>query len=144
MQTGRHNNVDNKYIDSIVIGLIGGCANALLGGFTIPLQILLILMIMDYVTGIIKGYYKKELSSSTGFLGILKKFGILFVVILAYQLGVLTNQPVVKDMACIFYIVNEGLSILENLAAIGVPIPGFLKDKLKGLNENKDDEKDEK
>lgn len=128
--------MENKFSNSIMAGAVGGFLNTLIGGFSIPLQTLLILMILDYATGIIKGYYKKELSSSMGFKGLLKKFSILFVVILAYQIGVLTNQPVIRDMACIFYIVNEGISILENLAMIGIPIPEFLKDKLKGLNEN--------
>ena len=82
-------------------------------------------MVIDIVTGIIKALIKRKLNSEIGYKGFLKKATIMLVIILANWLDMLTisDVPVFKTIAIYFYIGMEGLSILENLNHIGVPIP---------------------
>lgn len=82
-------------------------------------------MVIDIATGLIKALIKRKLNSKIGYKGFLKKAAIMLVVILANWLDMLTisEVPVFKTIAIYFYIGMEGLSILENLNQIGVPIP---------------------
>lgn len=82
-------------------------------------------MVIDIATGIIKALIQRKLNSKIGYIGFLKKAAIMLVIILANWLDMLTisDVPVFKTIAIYFYIGMEGLSILENLNHIGVPIP---------------------
>lgn len=104
----------------------------LYGKWDTALYVLIVFMITDYITGLIKGWYKKKLSSDVGLKGIFRKFLILLVLMMAVQLDRLLNTGtwVFRTMACYFYICNEGLSILENVAVLGLPIPDKIKDTL--------------
>ena len=118
-----------------VIAYLVGCLNELV-------IILVILMILDYVTGVIAAYFKKELSSWRGLRGILKKFSFMLLVILGFLVDFVAMHLIEKtgvqfDTHGIFGIAttcwligNEGLSILENTAIIGLPVPPFLKPAL--------------
>lgn len=115
------------------------------GGWDVALQCLLIFVVIDYVTGMIKAGIRKEWNSTLGFKGILKKIGILTLIAVAAQIDVLTNMNgVVRTLVIYYFVANEGLSILENLAQSGVPIPEFLKSKLIKLKEDSDNGKMEK
>lgn len=121
-----------------VIAYLAGCLNELV-------IILVLLMILDYVTGVIAAYFKKELSSWRGLQGILKKFSFMLLVILGFLIDFVAMHLIEKtgvqfDTHGIFGIAttcwligNEGLSILENAAIIGLPIPPFLKPALAKL-----------
>ena len=111
----------------------------LFGGFDVALQCLLVAIILDYVSGMIKAYNTKSLSSSIGFKGILKKVGILIIVMLAVLVDRVTlDNGGIRTLVIYYFVANEGLSILENLALSGLPIPKKLKDALKVIkNENK-------
>ena len=87
----------------------------------------------------IKAYNTKTLSSSIGFKGILKKVGILIIVMLAVLVDRVTlDNGGVRTLVIYYFVANEGLSILENLALSGLPIPKKLKDALKVIKkENK-------
>lgn len=97
----------------------------LIGGWQLLLTILVVFMVIDIFTGIIKALIKRKLNSKIGYKGFLRKATIMLVIILANWLDILTtsNVPVFKTLAIYFYIGMEGLSILENLNQIGVPIP---------------------
>lgn len=126
-----------KYFNniSIIIGIIGGFFASLFGGFDLLLKTILFLAIMDYVTGWIKGIYEKNLSSEVGFRGILKKIVMFIIIAAAYHIQtLLSNNIPVREVVIMFYIANEGLSLLEN-AAIFVPIPERLKDMLLQLRD---------
>lgn len=109
----------------------------------IPLSFLILLMIIDYITGMLKAWYKNQISSKTGLKGIIKKIGYLFSISVAmatdYIITLLTNQIGFTNsktyfiglIVIIWYIINECISILENTHAIGVPLPKFLKTLLK-------------
>lgn len=109
----------------------------LIGGWDSVMKILAILIILDYVTGIMKSAKEKKLDSSVGFNGLLKKAAIFVVVILAHQLDLTIPQevPVFRTMVGYFYIANEGISITENIAILGVPLPSGLVGALKKLKE---------
>lgn len=116
---------------AIGIAACGTVVAKLLGGWDMGLQVLVLFMAMDYVTGISRAFKDKVLSSAIGIDGILKKIMILFIVAVAVGIDNMTGaQGVVRLAAIWFYIGMEGISILENAARIGVPIPEKLRDAL--------------
>ena len=120
-----------------VISVGGTVFTYLFGSWDKALAILICFMVMDYITGIIKAWYKKELSSDTGLHGLARKGTILIVLIIAVLLDRLLNEGtwVFRTLVCYFYIANEGISILENIAVLNVPFPKKLKDVLIQLQE---------
>ena len=113
-------------------GAVGcGCA-AIWGNLDGLLLALLIFITADYITGVVKAIYKKQLSSEIGFKGLLRKVLIMIVVGITNVLDVyvLKSGPIFRSGACMFYIANEGISIMENVAELGVPFPKRLKEKL--------------
>ena len=120
---------------SIIFGLIGGFFVNLMGGYDTILKALLILIVADYITGLIKGIYMKKLSSEIGFKGILKKFTMLIVVVVSVVMQrLIGNAVAVREIVIMFFICNEALSLLEN-AAVMIPIPGALKNILLQLRD---------
>jgi toxin secretion/phage lysis holin len=126
------------------IGLAGAAIGALLtwllGGWEVGLQILVTCMILDYVMGLMCGYKSNNLNSKIGFNGLKKKFTIIIILILAVLLDRLLSQEwIFRTIVIYFYVAMEGLSILENAAKLGVPIPGKLKEALTQLQEKGED-----
>ena len=106
----------------------------LVGGFDIALQSLLIVMVIDYLTGIASAIYNKNLSSKIGLKGILKKFGYLCVVALSVVIDNLTGQSgLIRSLVIYFFVANDGLSIIENMAEMGVKLPQKLIDSLEQI-----------
>lgn len=95
------------------------------GGWTQSLNVLLLLVIADYLTGIAASVTEGKLSSKVGYLGCIKKIGIFLVIMLAHQLDTVifqgTNQ--LRDIAIFFYMANELVSLTENAGRLGVPLP---------------------
>ena len=114
------------------VAMIATCITWLFGAWDTAIVVLVAFMVIDYVTGLIKGWYKKELSSDVGLKGIARKFLIILVLIVAVMLDRLLNTGtwVFRTLACYFYIANEGISILENVVILGLPIPEQLKNAL--------------
>ena len=119
-----------------------------------PLIVLLIMMVIDYVTGIAAAWVRHELSSRTGLLGIIKKISYLFAVAVAVVVDYIVNTAVIAAkpdltglnvfglLVTVWLILNECISILENLSEIGVPLPAFLMSivkRLKKTTESKGD-----
>lgn len=111
------------------------------GGMDSLMAVLLILIVIDFISGFIKAWITKEFSSSKFYIGGVKKLGILLIVALATQLDTLmVGETVVFRVASItYYIANEGFSILENWGAMGLPLPKQLKNALAKLKEDGDD-----
>ena len=130
-----------KYFKTLV-AVIGTICTWLFGAWDTPIGILILFMVLDYITGFIRGYVNKELSSDIGLKGIARKVIILIVLIVAVGLDRLINTGtwLFRSLICYFYIANEGLSLLENCASLGVPIPSKILDALAQL---KDGEKKE-
>ena len=111
----------------------------------IPLAVMLAVMIVDYITGMIKAWYNSELCSRIGLKGIIKKVGYLVIVGVGMVVDYLIREalhsvgvavPVEYTVALIviiWFIINELISILENVAAIGAPVPEFILKLVKRL-----------
>ena len=123
-------------------GLVGGFFGGLLGGFDKMLIILCILICLDYITGLIKSAFKKELSSEVGWRGILKKVMFLVTVMVAYLVQqVIGNVVPLREIVIAFFIANEALSILENGGEMGIKYPKKLLEILKQLHDDSDEGK---
>ncbi len=129
-------NLYNEKISSIV-AMIGTLFTWLFGGWDLSLTILIVFMTIDYITGILRGFVTKKLSSNVGLIGIARKSVILIVLIVAALLDRLINdnQFIFRTLVCYFYIANEGLSILENCSAIGIPMHPKIKEALEQLRD---------
>lgn len=101
-------------------------------------------MALDYISGLLKAKFNKELSSDVGLKGIARKFLILAIVMIAVLLDRLLNTGtwVFRSLACYFYIANEALSILENSVALGLKVPDNLKNALIQLQEGNKEKKE--
>lgn len=130
---------------TIVAGA-GAITGYLYGSWDTLLQVLLIFVIVDYLTGIIAGGANGKLSSKVGFRGILKKVLIFIIVAVAHWVDVAVdvalgeNVAIFRNATIFFYLANELLSITENAGEMGVPIPEKLKNAveiLKGKEEEK-------
>lgn len=122
--------------NTIIAGILTGFT-WLFGAWDIALIVLITFMTLDYATGVLRGIVNKELSSDVGLKGIARKAVIFIVLIVAVMLDRLLNTGtwVFRSLICYFYIANEGISLLENCAQLGVPIPEKLKDMLVQLKE---------
>ena len=126
----------------VVITAIGGWIGYFLGGCDGLLIALLIFVICDYVTGVMGAISDKKLSSAVGFRGICRKVLIFILVGIAnvIDINVLGQVGVLRTAVIFFYISNEGLSLIENAAHLGLPIPEKLKDVLEQLHNKNDEE----
>lgn len=123
-----------KEISSSVIAVVcTGCVY-LLGGWDVSLICLIVAIAIDYISGVMKAFVKKELSSKIGLYGLLKKVGVLLVVMLAVVVDRVTGETgMIRNLVIYYFVANEGLSVLENLGQTGVPIPSTIKKALKAL-----------
>ena len=129
---------------SIISSFMGGLTAYLFGGFDMLLKALIALIVLDYITGVIKGVYNKKLSSDIGFKGLLKKVLILIIVALAVIIQKTINGVVpIRETVIVFFICNEGISIIENAAEF-IPIPEKLKRVLLQLRRQNEEESEEK
>ena len=105
--------------------LMGGFVGWFLGGFDGFLYALLVFVIIDYLTGVMVAVLEKKVSSSVGFRGIFKKILIFCLVAIGHIIDtqVIQNGSVLRTAVIFFYLSNEGISILENVALIGLPVP---------------------
>lgn len=123
---------------SIIAGLFGGLVSYIFGGWDTLLWTLIIFMALDYLTGVLKGIYTKKLSSDISFKGLIKKIIIVIMVVVANTLQrLLGNSIPVRETVIVFYIVNEGISLLENAAVILPDMPDGIKNILLQLREGK-------
>lgn len=126
---------------SIVVGLAGGFLCQWLGGYDVILKALIALVILDYITGVLKAIYTKTLSSAVGFKGLIRKIVIFIVIATAVIVQMIVGDAIpLREITIIFFLCNEGISLLENASEF-VPIPEKLKDTLIQLREKgeKDD-----
>ena len=120
-----------------VFTVMGGWLGYFLGGFDGLLYALIVFMVMDYITGVMCAVSDKKLSSAVGFKGICRKVIILMLVGIANLLDVevIGTGEVLRTAGIFFYLSNEGVSLLENAAHLGLPIPEKLKAILAQLHD---------
>ncbi|MDR1116735.1 MAG: phage holin family protein [Oscillospiraceae bacterium] len=122
----------------LALSVLGGWIAKGMGGWDSALGCLLLFISLDYVTGtlvaaVFRGSKKTDtgaLSSAAGFKGICKKLAVLFLVAVAHAMDTLTGSGIIRNACVLFFIGNEGISILENIGLMGVPLPGKLKEAL--------------
>lgn len=122
---------------------VGGIVGWYMGGADGFLYALIAFVVVDYLTGVLRAIVEKKLSSRVGSKGIAKKVAIFLIVGIghlldAYVLG--GSGTPIRTAVIFFYISNEGVSLLENATAIGLPVPEKLKDVLAQLH-GKDEQK---
>ena len=129
----------------IAITALGGWLGYFLGGMDGLMIALIVLMTLDYVSGVMCAIIDKKLSSAVGFKGICKKVFILMLVGVAHiiDLHVVGTGSALRGAVICFYMSNEGLSLLENAAHIGLPIPDKLRDILIQLHDKERDTTDQ-
>ena len=118
-----------------IVAVAGGSVlGYLFGGWTALLGVLAVFVVVDYATGWMAAAVEGKLKSKIGYTGIARKVGIGLVVSLAHFIDItLGTADMVRDGVIMFYLVNEVLSIIENLGRIGVPIPSVLRDAVEVL-----------
>ena len=128
-----------KEVLQSIIAVVSTGLVYLLGGFDVALMALVIAIVLDYISGVLKAYVTKELSSKIGLKGIIKKVGVLLVVMLTVIIDNVTGGTgAIRTLVIYYFVANEGLSVIENLGQAGVPIPQSIKKALKALKkENK-------
>lgn len=123
---------------------VGGWLGYFLGGCDGLLYALLAFVVLDYLTGVMCAVADKKLSSAVGFKGICRKVLIFVMVGVAHLLDVhiFGETGVLRTAIIFFYLSNEGLSLVENAAYLGLPIPVKLRKVLEQLHDRSEDEKD--
>lgn len=125
-----------KYFINNVTSVLLTTIIYLLGGMDIALKSLIIIMMIDYITGIASAIYNKKLSSKIGFKGIIKKFSYLCIVALSVVIDNLIGQNgVIRTLVIYFFVANDGLSIIENMAEMDIKLPKKLVDSLEQIKE---------
>lgn len=116
--------------------VLGGLLGWFLGGFDGFLYALVALMVADYITGVMCAIVDKKLSSEIGFRGIFKKVLIFVLVGIGHMIDInlIGDGSVLRTAIIFFYCSNEGVSMLENVGRLGLPIPEKLKDILAQLH----------
>ena len=129
----------------MAVAAIGGWLGYFLGGMDGLMIALVVFMALDYITGLMCAVIDKKLSSTVGFKGICKKVLILMLVGVAnvVDIHIVGTGSALRSAVICFYLSNEGLSLLENAAHIGLPIPDKMKDVLAQLHGRTDEKKDE-
>lgn len=126
----------NKTLQTIISSILS-ILIYLFGGFDSLILSLIIVMVIDYITGVCKGIYHKKLNSTIGLKGILKKIGYLLIVILATLFDNIIHDEsmAIRALVIYFFISNEAISILENWGSLGLPLPKKIFDVFEKLKE---------
>lgn len=112
----------------------------LVGGIDIAFVSLIVIMALDYITGVMSAIYNKKLNSKIGYKGIIKKASYLLIIALSVILDRLLGQTgSVRTLVIYFFVANDGISILENVAEMNIPLPKKLKELLEQLKKDGDE-----
>ena len=119
---------------SAALGAVGGFLFGQLNGL---FYAVIAMMAIDYITGVVVAVLDKKLSSEVGFRGLVKKLFILVLIAVAHIIDaqVIGTGAALMTAVMLFFIANEGISILENAATLGLPIPQKLRDVLEQLRD---------
>ena len=130
-----------KYFNALV-AVVATFFTYVFGSWDLALQVLIVFMILDYGTGVLYAFLNNQLNSEVGFKGLVKKMMILVVFIIGVMVDRIlgTGNWVFRTLVAYFYIANEGISLLENVGNIGIPIPNKLRNALEQLNKDEESE----
>lgn len=131
-----------------LIGIGGAAIAEMLGGWDMLLSTLCIFMVLDYITGLIVGgvFHNSPktsngaLESKASYKGLFRKFGVLILVLVATHLDSIVGGEMIRNTIIIAFIVNESLSLVENIGLMGVPIPEKLTQAIELLQKGKEND----
>ena len=123
----------------LALAAVGAWLGWFLGGMDGLIYAMIVFVIADYATGVLCAVNDKHLSSEIGFKGICKKVLIFVLIGVAnlIDIYIIKSGSMLRTATIFFYLSNEGISLLENAAHLGLPVPQKIKDILKQLNEKK-------
>lgn len=129
-----------------LLGILAGVCSAIIGSWTIALESLAILMVLDYATGLVlAGVFHASpkskggtLESRTALKGLIRKAGIIIIVVALHQADRLTGKAFLRDGAAFAFCVEEVISLIENLGVMGVPMPGYIAKAIEWLHGKSD------
>ena len=126
----------------VLFAAVGGWLGYFLGGCDGLLYALLVFVVLDYCTGVMCAIEDKNLSSEIGFKGICRKILIFALVGVGHLIDthIVGSGSIMRTATIFFYLSNEGLSLVENAAHLGLPIPEKLKDVLEQLHRRAEEE----
>lgn len=126
-----------KHFISNLFSIIFTTSIYLLGGIDIALTSLIIVMIIDYITGVLSAIYNKKLNSKVGVKGILKKVFYLLIIALSVVIDRIFGETgTIRTLVIYFFVANDGISILENSAEMNIKLPKKLIDSLEQLKKD--------
>ena len=133
----------NKQMICTAIGAVGSFIASIFGGWDTALATLLIFMAVDYITGLLVFHASPKsengaLESKAGFKGLIRKGLVLVVILVACRMDMLLGVNYIRDAACIAFIVNELISMVENFGLMGVPFPEPIKEAIELLQKKGD------
>lgn len=137
-----------KDIICFIFGAVGSAITYIFGEWTEGMATLVILMVIDYMTGIfVAAIFKKSaktngggLKSSVGFQGLVKKFVELLIVACMYRVDLLLGIDYLKNLCILGFVLNEIISITENAGLMGIPLPPAVTKAIELLNSKSEDE----
>lgn len=123
----------------LILAFAGGILGCIFGGFNSLIYALTTFVAIDYITGVLLAIRDKKVSSEVGYKGIVRKFLIFLIVSMGNIIDnyVLGTGSTLRTLVIMFYLANEGISILENAGQLGLPIPKKLRDAIEKLNSGK-------
>ncbi|GIO87967.1 hypothetical protein J25TS5_48990 [Paenibacillus faecis] len=125
----------NEHFDPIIkilSGSVGAAVGYTVGGWTLLIQVLLVFVIADWITGWVAAWMNGELRSRIGHEGIIRKVTIFILVAIANLIdGILGEGHYIRDAVIFFYLATELLSIIENVGRMGIPMPEVLRSAVK-------------
>ncbi len=131
----------NKTMSYICYGIsfLGGGLSYLLGEWDVLLKSILCLVVLDYITGVLKAIYNKKLCSSAGVKGIIKKIVIFIMIAVANIIQTILDDKIpLREIIITFYIVNESVSVIENATQF-IPVPEKIKKALMQIKEENEE-----
>lgn len=128
-------------IYSIVVGSLLTALTFLFGEWTHVLTLLAVILFFEMATGLGKAFVNETVDSRIMFKGLIKKSAIFVVIVIAHFFDILMHTGIAfQTTVCLWYIGLEAVSVLENLSEMGVPVPKFVLDKFKQLQESQEEE----
>lgn len=128
-----------KNLINFITGTLFTGITYFLGGWDMALEILLWMIVLDYLTGVFKAIFNKKLNSEVGIRGVIKKVGYLIIVAVAVMLDrIIGDTGAIRNIVIFFFVANEGISLVENWVAMGLPMPQVIIDTLEQIKQKGD------
>ncbi len=126
-----------KYVYNFFTSTVLTTVLYFLGGWDMALKALLIIIALDYLTGVCDAIANKKINSKIGAKGIIKKVGYLIIVAVSVQLDqIVGDTGAIRNLVIYFFVANEGISILENWGSMGLPLPEKVMEVLEQLKKD--------